>query len=58
MPTIKKNVCCHPTNPDILPLPIKLSGLPEKDLFYFMFSDSFFSISSVFPFKNAENVLL
>ena len=39
------------------PYPKTFFGLLEKDIFYFMFSDSVFSIPSVFPFKNAENVL-
>ena len=55
--TIKNSVCCHPTDPEKLPLPKKFYWSSWKRyFFYFMFSDSVFQFLLYFPSKNADNV--
>ena len=51
-PTIKKFCLLSPDWPKKnFPYPKNFIGLPEKDFFYFMFSDSSFSVSLHFPSK-------
>ena len=47
----KCSVCCHPTDPEKLPLPKNFYWSSWKR--FFLFHVLSFSISSVFPFKNA-----